>query len=313
VCVPIFVSEPPALGLAYRAPLLTGEAGTDQTIKLMRELVDAALADASFVRKAVDIVRSVPAYDEFGELEALYEWAKSNIRFTKDPLTKEKLYPPQELLKIRAGDCDDISMLLGAFALALGYPARLITISANPDAPQEFSHVYVQAEAPVGSGQWVSMDAARVDSQFGVDPPVYFRKRAWSLTEDAYQDLSGVAKSRRPFGLGSYGYVNMLGDGLGDESAPPPDYSPILSQSIAEIPTIISAVAGRPSTAATPYGQYSTSSPYGSFMTPFTPGYGLPQPGYLAPGVTGGGLAMSGIMPWVLIGGVALLLMSRHK
>jgi Transglutaminase-like superfamily len=308
--VPIFVSEPPALGLAYRAPLLTGEAGTDQTIKLMRQLVDAALADASFVRKAVDIVRSVPAYDELGELNALYEWVKSNIRFTKDPLTKEKLYPPQELLKIRAGDCDDISMLLGAFALALGYPARLITISANPDAPQEFSHVYMQAEAPVGSGQWVSMDAARADSQFGVDPPVYFRKRAWSLTEDAYQDLSGVAKSRRPFGLGSYGTVNGLWDATTEGD---PNYEPILSQSIAEIPTIISAVSGRPSTAATPYGQYSTSSPYDSFMTPYSPGYGLPRPGYLAPGMTGGGaFSVSGIMPWVLLGGL-LLFVSRGR
>lgn len=306
--MPIFVSEPPALGLAYRAPLLTGEAGTDQTVKLMRQLVDAALADASFVRKAVDIVRSVPAYDEFGELEALYEWAKSNIRFTKDPLTKEKLYPPQELLKIRAGDCDDISMLLGSFALALGYPARLITISANPDAPQEFSHVYVQAEAPVGSGQWVSMDAARADSQFGVDPPVYFRKRAWSLTEDAYQDLSGIAKARRPFGLGSYGYV-----GLGDENAPPADYSPILSQSIAEIPTIISAVAGRPSSAATPYGQYSTSSPYGSFMTPYSPGWGLPAAGYTAGTPYGSGLSSEGgVLPLLLIAGLVLM-MSRKS
>lgn len=302
--MPIFVSEPPALGLAYRAPLLTGEAGTGQTIKLMRQLVGAALADASFVRKAVDIVRSVPAYDEFGELNALYEWVKSNIRFTKDPLTKEKLYPPQELLKIRAGDCDDISMLLGAFALALGYPARLITISANPDAPQEFSHVYMQAEAPVGSGQWVSMDAARADSQFGVDPPVYFRKRAWSLTEDAYQDLSGVAKSRRPFGLGSYGTVGLGDDVTGMD---------ILQQSIAEVPTIISSVAGRPSSASTPYGQYSTS-PYGSFMTPYSPGYGLPQSGYLAPGtMTGGAFSMSGIMPWVLLGGLVLFAMRGPK
>lgn len=295
--MPIFVQQPPALGLAYRAPLLNGEAGTDQTVQLMRKLVDEALADASFVRKAVEIVRSVPAYDDFGELAALYDWVKGSIRFTKDPLTKEKLYPPQELLKIRAGDCDDISMLLGAFALALGYPARLITIGANPDSPGEFSHVYVEAEAPVGSGQWVPLDAARADSQFGVAPPVYFRKKAWSLTDDSVQELSGVPRRR---GLGSYGYVH-LGDAGTD----------ILSQSIAEVPAIIAAASG----------QGSGTSPYASYTTPYSPGYGIPQagylapgsPGYVAPGVTGGGLAMSGIMPWLLIGGVALLFMSRHR
>jgi len=298
-CVPIFVEQPTSLGLAYRAPLLNGEAGTDQTIQLMRRLVDEALADASFVRKAVEIVRAVPAYDELGELSALYDWVKGSIRFTKDPLTKEKLYPPQELLKIRAGDCDDISMLLGAFALALGYPARLITIGANPESPGEFSHVYVEAEAPVGSGNWVPLDAARADSQFDVAPPVYFRKKAWSLTDDSSQELSGAPRRR---GLGSYGYVH-----LGDDTGPG-----LISQSIAEIPSIIAAASG----------SGSATSPYGSFTTPYSPGYGLPQAGYLAPGspgypgypaVTGGGLAMSGIMPWLLIGGIALLFMSRHR
>ena len=96
-------------GLAYRAPLLNGEPGTAQTIALMRRLVDEALADPQFVRQAIEIVRAVPAYDDFAEAETLYRWVKRHIRFTKDPVTKEKLYPPQELLKIGAGDCDDIA------------------------------------------------------------------------------------------------------------------------------------------------------------------------------------------------------------
>ena len=85
----------------------------------MRELIDHAVSDAKFVRQAIEIVRKVPAFDEAGEAYALYQWVKHNIRYTKDPVTKEKLYPPQELLKIRAGDCDDISMLIAAFGIAL--------------------------------------------------------------------------------------------------------------------------------------------------------------------------------------------------
>jgi transglutaminase-like putative cysteine protease len=109
----ILASQPPPSLPGYRVPLLNGQQGTKQTIQLMRQLIDQALADQSFVRQASDSVRNVRPYGDFAEAEALYNWVKRNIRFTKDPVTKEKLYPPQELLKIRAGDCDDISMLLG--------------------------------------------------------------------------------------------------------------------------------------------------------------------------------------------------------
>src|SRR5271155_2837022 len=193
--MPIFAKAQSPWG-GYRAPLLAGDQGTQQTIELMRHLIDEALADQNFVNLAVRIVKTVPAYHDLGEAEELYNWVKQNICFTKDPVTKEKLYSPQDLLKIRAGDCDDISMLLGAFLLALGYPARLITLAANPSQPTEFSHVYIEAEVPPGSGQWLPMDAARADAQFGVAPPTYFRKRAWSLTDQSYQDLGG-SKTKR--------------------------------------------------------------------------------------------------------------------
>ena len=280
-------------GLGYRVPLLNGEQGTAQTIALMRQLVDAAVSDATFVRKAIDIVRGVQAFDEMGEIQQLYSWVKRNIRYTKDPVTKEKLYPPQELLKIRAGDCDDISMLLAAFLIAIGYPARWITLSANAQHPEEFSHIYVEAEAPAGSGNWIPMDAARLDAEFGVEPPVYYRKRAWSITEDSYTDLNGT-KRRMPQFLN--GYVGMGQDGTDI------NWGPILQQSIAEVPTIVSAVAGRG----------SATSPYGSFSTSYTPGYGIPPAGYTAPPPVSGGFSMSGLMPLVLIGGLILLVAGRR-
>ncbi len=215
-----------------------------------------------------------------------------NSRFNKDPVTKENLYPPQELLKIRAGDCDDISMLLGAFLLALGYPARLITVSANPGQPQEFSHVYVEAEIPAGSGQWVPMDAARLDSQFGAEPPRYFRKRAWSLTEDSHQDLSGCGCRTRLSGLSGYATLGQF------------DWNSIIQQGLQEVPQIIAVSSGQSSQVRTPQGVVATG-PYSSFVTPNTPGYGVPPAGYLAVG--------SSWQPYLplIIGGALLLLFLR--
>src|SRR5271156_4639662 len=213
--VPIFVPIGAILRVAtagngligYRMPLSGGDGGTVQTIQVMRRLIDQALSDASFIRFAVDVVRTVPAHDETSEVAAIFGWVQQNIRYTKDPVTKEKLYPPQELLKIGAGDCDDTSMLLSALALALGYPARLITVSANPDSPNEFSHVYAEVECPPGSGQWIAVDTARPDSQFGLSPERYFRKRAWSLVDSSYQDLSRLNGYTR---LGSHVRLGQL-------------------------------------------------------------------------------------------------------
>ncbi len=308
--MPIFVQAPLAgissAWLGQRAPLLSGEAGTAQTIALMRELIDEAVADAGFVRFAVDLVRSVPAYDDLAEAHAVYKWVQGHIRFTKDPVTKEKLYPPQELLNIRAGDCDDISMLLAALLIALGYPARLITLAANPSSPGDFSHVYVEGEVPPGSSNWVPMDAARVDAEFGVAPPSYSRKRAWSLTDDSYQDLgrslprralSGYSRFstyRGPAFIGEQSGPRNIG-GLGDDAN-----DALIAQSISELPVIMYAAQGVPvsSVAASPYGTYSTG---------YTPGAGIPPAGYQVPSGAAG--ASSSSMPLLLIGGGLLMFM----
>jgi Transglutaminase-like superfamily len=294
-------STPGAAAPAYRTPLLNGEPGTAQTIRLMRQLIDHALADAQFVRLAIDIVRSVSAYDDLGEAEALYNWVKRNIRFTKDPVTKEKLYPPEELLKIKAGDCDDIAMLLGALLIAVGYPARLVTVSANPENPQEFSHVYVEGEVPPGSGNWIAMDAARLDSQFGIEPPTYFRKRAWSLTDDSYQDLSA---GRLRGSLAGYTRP-QLGDGV--------DYNTLLQMGLTEIPAIISTAGGGSSSVSTPQGSVQTApaNPWGSFLTPYSPGYGVPPAGYGAP--YGGSIQTNSILPWLIGAGLLLLAFRGHR
>lgn len=283
-------------GLGHKEPLLNGEAGTAQTIAVMRRLVDQALEDPSIVRKAIEIVRGVPAFDEVGEVRAIYDWVRRNIRYTKDPTTKEKLYPPAELLKIRAGDCDDISTLINVFASALGYPARWITISTQADNPSEFTHVYSEIEVPAGSGNWIALDAARLDAQFGEEPPFYFRKRAWDVASDTYEDLAGNVRKMPKF-LSGYATVGMGQDGA--------DWSTILQQSLAETPAIIAATTGKG----------SATSPYGSYSTPYTPGYGIPAAGYSAgyPVTTAPttGITMSPTTLMLIVGGFLIFMLAR--
>lgn len=256
-------------------------------MRVMRNLVDQAQADPEFVRFAVDLVRNVAAYDEFGELNAIFSWVLGNIRYTKDPVSKEKLYPPKELLKIGAGDCDDMTMLLAALALALGYPARVVTVAANGNFPNDFSHVYPQVEAPPGSGNWVALDAARPGSAFGLEPDQVYRKRIWSLTDDSHHDMKGCTRLRGLAGLGQT------------------DWGGILSQSITEIPQIIAVTSGQSSNVRMPSGTVVSTGPYASFATPYTPGYAAPAAGYGSLSSASGDL-FSSALPWILAGVVAL-------
>ena len=275
----------------------------------MRKLVDQAVSDQRFVRLAKEIVRGVLPYNDIGEASAVYEYVKRNIRYTKDPVTKETLYPPLELLKLRAGDCDDIAMLMGAIMIALGYPARLVTIAASADNPEEFSHVYLEAEVPPGSGQWIPMDAARPGAQFGLEPPIYYRKRAWSLTDNSYQDLSGcecggrcgcsTVGARKFSGLAGVATISGLGqDGF--------DWGSLLQTSIQETPALIAAASGQPSSYRTPTTSVQTG-PYASYATPYTPGYGTPAAGYGYP--SSPSASLSADMPILLLIGLGALLL----
>lgn len=296
--VPARYSTP---GLGYKTPLLNGEAGTAQTIALMRRLADQALEDPAIVRRAIEIVRGVPAFDDVGEVRAIYDWVKRNIRYTKDPVTKEKLYPPAELLKIRAGDCDDVTNLICVFALALGYPCRYVTISTQQENPAEFTHIYASVEAPPGSGNWLALDAARLDSEFGEEPPIYFRKREWDVTSDRYEDLSGgfsrIQPRKMPQFLSGYATIGGMGQDV-------TDWMPVIQQTVAETPAIIAATTGRG----------SAQSPYGSYQTPYSPGYQIPQAGYpgypYATPSTGLSLSPNTLM---LIAGAFLIFMLARK
>src|SRR5258708_5940357 len=160
--VPIFSSETFHEPL-YATPLLGGDAGTEQTIWKLRGLIDDAWKNSYVNRTAIDIVRNagVQPYDSWGQIRAIYNWILANFYFVNDPVTKEALRPTTELLDLMAGDCDDInSNMLPALLGTIGYETRFITIAADPEHPDSFSHIYVEV---FQDGQWYPLDASRPD------------------------------------------------------------------------------------------------------------------------------------------------------
>jgi hypothetical protein len=275
------------------APLRRGDAGVEQTINLLRRIVDDAVKDPYVNRTAIDALRRVnaPSFDRDAKLRALYDFVSwPNFLYVEDPVgpfgPKETLRPVRTLLDLRAGDCDDFTALLSSLAGTIGIATRAVTIAADRSAPNDFSHIYPEAE--VVPGRWIPMDAARPGAQYGVAPPFYFRKRIWSLTDSSYRDITGQNLAKGASNVSSLNGYAMLGQDPGSNPAAT-DISAI-GQSVANV---ISASKG---------------NPWGSFATPYTPiaapaGYGVP--GYPG-GAPGASLSFAGISPGWIIGAIAL-------
>ena len=56
---------------------------------------------------------------------ALFEWVQQNVRYTKDPFRVEVLHSARRMLELRAGDCDDMTILLGSMLEAIGIRCEL--------------------------------------------------------------------------------------------------------------------------------------------------------------------------------------------
>ncbi|MDE2020654.1 MAG: transglutaminase domain-containing protein [Patescibacteria group bacterium] len=130
-----------------------GIAGTRATLAAMRAAALAAHTTLEIRDLAENIIAGVPAKDFRGELEAIQQWVKDNIRYTRDPTYAETLKIPHALLEAPQGDCDDQATLVAALALSIGFKPRFVAIAV--DNPGIFDHVYT--EVKLGT-RWLSVE-----------------------------------------------------------------------------------------------------------------------------------------------------------
>lgn len=141
----------------------------------------------------------------------LYRMAKRDIRFKRDEKiaadlpgedsrkrdTIEVLIRPLDqwlLIKLRGigiGDCDCIHMYGACLLHALGIPCSLVTVAADPDAPAEFSHVYL---ASYWNGVRTPLDISHGEYP-GWECPNLGRLREWPVEVTRAEVLigSGIA------------------------------------------------------------------------------------------------------------------------
>jgi Transglutaminase-like superfamily len=151
-----------------------GTAGTITTAGIIGRLIREGAKDFYVRQKAIQIFRTygVKPKNRFGEVCALFDFVKRNIRYTRDIFRVELLHSARRMLELKAGDCDDMTILLGAMLMSTGHPVRLVLAGFRKNKPHAYTHIY--PEVRVG-GRWLAIDAT-VDKPIGWAPPALWKR-----------------------------------------------------------------------------------------------------------------------------------------
>lgn len=106
------------------------------------------------------------------EVENLF-WAIVNpnspfaIRYTRDPINYDAFRSSDLMRRIPAGDCDDMTIRLGAWLMASGFIVKC-RIVAPKGYPGQWAHIYLMVAVPAGEKRrWIPLDPTEPQNGFG--------------------------------------------------------------------------------------------------------------------------------------------------
>jgi hypothetical protein len=103
----------------------------------------------------------------------------------KDSLVEVLIRPVDQsrLIRLREvgiEDCDGFAMYAGCLLMALGIPVALVTVAADPEVPERYSHVYLAAYPKGPNGPRVALDFSH-GKHIGWECPNLGRIREWPV------------------------------------------------------------------------------------------------------------------------------------
>jgi hypothetical protein len=126
-----------------------GTAGIIETVDVMKVLKDYYKYSIYVRNLSLSIIRKDIRHNPVDNLRSLYNFFSSIIRYVPDVHGVEVLQSPKYTIIHRAGDCDDMSLLIAVFAESIGIPSRFVIVGKG----NEFSHIYTYCY--IGSKKYV--------------------------------------------------------------------------------------------------------------------------------------------------------------
>ena len=139
----------------------------NQTASLFEAVKNIDPSDPIIKQIATKIASSSCKQSRICQAKALYYFVRDNIEYVSDPVAKEYIEEPIEVLKNGGSDCESGSLLLGALAEAIGINAEIVLIPG---------HAYLRIKLPDAlnkyklDGDWVYLDWTCNNCEFGEIP-----------------------------------------------------------------------------------------------------------------------------------------------
>jgi transglutaminase-like putative cysteine protease len=119
----------------------------------MRQYVETYKTHPRVRELALQLTRALPQKDFAAEIDTLFRFVQTRIRYVRDVHNVETIQTPVKTLEYGQGDCDDKTTLLAALLQSLGHPTRFHAMGFRP------GHVeHVLLEVKRGT-QWIPLDA----------------------------------------------------------------------------------------------------------------------------------------------------------
>jgi len=102
---------------------------------------------------------NVPSRDYEAEVRAIFDWVRTNIRYTRDPEGLELFRKPIRTVQLGLADCDDMSILISALLGTIGHKTMLRVIGVTSKEPE---HIYPLVLLPPDNATYyIALDATR--------------------------------------------------------------------------------------------------------------------------------------------------------
>lgn len=147
----------------------------EDRIKIIADLIEEGSQDPLIRETAINIVRNVREKYKIGEVKAIFNWVKDNIRYVGDVTGRDSYHTARRVLSLRAGDCDDFTILLCSLLASIGYEVGVRIISNS--LFKDYHHIYCIVKV---QGRWIPLDATEKHLPFGKEPS-YVKKKDYKI------------------------------------------------------------------------------------------------------------------------------------
>ena len=125
------------------------------------------------------ILKTVPEFNDTLEAQAIFEFVRDRVRYTRDPFGEDIFEHPEVTLRKGAGDCDSTTSLLGALLQSVGLPYKIKVVSKDG---QDWSHVYGVVGIPKANpANWIAVDAS-APRPFGWENPIFKYSKIYAVS-----------------------------------------------------------------------------------------------------------------------------------